>query len=324
MSDGARTPGAPGAARAAGASAAVRSPGVAGAAAAGHPDRWPAGWPAAALDRLLLAALQEDAGSGDITSELTVPAGLQAHAVLLAKQPGRIAGLPLAARVFGLVDPGVRWRPLLADGAGVTTCPTVLAEVAGNARGLLRAERIALNFLQRLCGIATVTARCVEIAAGRLDILDTRKTTPGLRWIERYAVRVGGGKNHRFGLSDGILIKDNHLRAAGGVTVAVAAARRDGPQGLRVEVECTTLAEVREAVAAGAEIILLDNMAPALLRDAVAVIGGRARTEASGGVTPATLAAVAATGVDAVSLGMLTHSAPALDISLEIEMDPGA
>ncbi len=297
------------------------SPLTGGPALAADPARWPDGWPAARLDALLEAALDEDGGSGDVTSEVCVPAALHARAVLLAKQPGVVAGLPVSARVFGLVDPAVGFRAMVSDGHRVAAAPERLAEVAGTARGLLRAERVALNFLQHLSGVATVTASCVRVAAGRVDVLDTRKTTPGLRWLERYAVRIGGGRNHRFGLNDGILIKDNHLRAAGGVAAAVDAARRRGPQGLRIEVECTTLDEVREALAAEADIILLDNMGPDVLRAAVVVIGGRARTEASGGITPENLAEIAATGVDAVSLGMLTHSAPALDISLEIEMD---
>lgn len=291
----------------------------------GNPGLWPEGWPGRRLDGLIQDALDEDGGNGDITSLLCVPAELRARAVFLAKQAGVLAGLPVAARVFGLVEPGVRFHSLVADGHRVRAgeLPARFAEVEGSARALLRAERVALNFLQRLSGIATTTAACVQIAAGRVDILDTRKTTPGLRWLERYAVRVGGGRNHRFGLGDGILIKDNHLRAAGGVAAAVGAARRRGPQGLRVEVECTTLEEVGQAVEAGAEIILLDNMDTAGLAAAVTLVAGRARTEASGGVTPANLAAVAATGVDAVSLGMLTHSAPALDLSLEIEMGSG-
>ncbi len=291
---------------------------------AGDPRQWPEDWPAAHLDRLLQAALDEDGGSGDITSALCVPGRLHARAVLLCKQPGVIAGLPVAARVFGLVDPAVHFLPLVEDGCRVVETPCRLAELEGRARGLLRAERVALNFMQRLSGIASVTARCRELAAGRVTVLDTRKTTPGLRYLERYAVRVGGGTNHRFGLADGILIKDNHLRAAGGVAAAVGAARRHGPQGLRVEVECTGLEEVGQAVEAHADIILLDNMSPVQLREAVRIIGGRARTEASGGISPANLAEVAATGVDAVSLGMLTHSAPALDLSLEIELDAPA
>jgi len=281
---------------------------------------WPPGWPGPRLDALLSAALGEDLGSGDVTSEACLAGGQRARAVLLVKQPGVLAGLPLAARVFALVDPDLTWRALAGDGRVITASPEAVAEVAGGAHAILAAERVALNLVQRLSGIATLTARCVEVAAGRADILDTRKTTPGLRWLERYAVRVGGGRNHRFGLSDGILIKDNHVRAAGGVGAAVRLARSRGPQGLRVEVECTDLAEVEEALAAGAELILLDNMDPAQLTAAVGRIAGRARTEASGGVHLGNLAAVVATGVDAVSMGMLTHSAPALDLSLELQL----
>ncbi len=282
---------------------------------------WPEGWPAAALQALCAAALAEDVGSGDVTSEACLPPGTTARAVLLAKRRGVIAGLPVAEACFALADPGIRWSPLVDDGFRVTEVPARLAIVEGSARGILAGERVAVNFLQRLSGIATQTAAAVALAAGRAAVLDTRKTTPGLRFLERYAVRQGGGRNHRFGLSDGILIKDNHIKAAGGVGPAVRAVRARGPQGLRVEVECETLAEVDEALEAGAEIILLDNMAAPQLREAVARIGGRARTEASGGVTLETLAAVAATGVDAVSLGLLTHSAPALDVSLEVELD---
>jgi nicotinate-nucleotide pyrophosphorylase (carboxylating) len=287
----------------------------------GDPRRWPEGWPAATLDALLQAALAEDLGSGDVTSEACLPPGLRARAVLLAKAPGVICGLPVAARVFGLLDPEVRWRPLVEDGCRVAAAPLRLAELEGSARALLAGERLALNFLQRLSGVATLTARCVELAAGRAEVLDTRKTTPNLRWLERYAVRVGGGRNHRFGLSDGVLIKDNHVRAAGGVGAAVRLARERAPRGLRIEVECTTLAEVAEALEAGADIVLLDNMPPDTLRAAVRLVAGRARTEASGGVHPGNLAEVVATGVEAVSLGMLTHSAPALDVSLEVETD---
>lgn len=285
----------------------------------GDPGRWPEGWPGATLDRLLQSALIEDIGSGDVTTDCCVASGTKASAVLLVKAPGRLAGLPVCARVFGLLDPEIRWRALVADGSRVEPM-TRVAEVEGSARAILAGERLALNLLQKLSGIATATAACVEIAAGRVDILDTRKTTPNLRWLERYAVRTGGGRNHRFHLADGVLIKDNHVRAAGGVAAAVRRARALAPQGLRIEVECTTLEEVDAAVVAGADIILLDNMAPDLLRSACARIGGRARTEASGGITPANLGQIAASGVDAVSLGMLTHSVQALDISLEIEL----
>ncbi len=280
---------------------------------------WPDGWPGAQLDALLQSFLAEDIGSGDITSEVCLPPGLRARGELVAKQAGVVVGLAVARRVFALVDPDTVWIDRAADGVRVPGRPhRVLAEVRGTARALLRAERVALNLVQRLSGVATATARAVA-AAGVVQVLDTRKTTPGLRWLEKYAVRVAGGRNHRFGLDDGILIKDNHIRAAGGVAVAVGRARAQGPQGLRIEVECTTLDEVDTAVAAGAEIVLLDNMDPGLLRQAVLRIAGRVRVEASGGITPDNLAEVAACGVDAVSLGALTHSAPALDLSLEIE-----
>lgn len=280
--------------------------------------RWPSGWPGTELDRLIATALAEDIGSGDVTSLAVVPEGAQAEAVLLAKQAGVIAGLPVAAAVFAAVDPDLRWQGLASDGVSVTEIPHPLAQVRGSARSILAAERLALNFVQQLSGVATLTARVVAAAGPGIEVLDTRKTTPGLRWLERYAVRMGGGRNHRFGLSDGVLIKDNHVRAAGGVGEAVHQAKQRAPFGLRIEVECTTLTEVEQAVEAGAEIILLDNMPPGILQRAVQRIGGRARTEASGGITLENIAAVAATGVQAVSLGALTHSAPALDISLEI------
>ena len=285
-------------------------------------DRWPAGWPAPDLDALVLTALREDLGSGDVTTLAVVPPGLRARGVFLAKADGVVAGLPVAARAFGLLDAGVGFEPLVADGTPVAPGQD-LAVVRGSAQSLLQAERVALNFLRRLSGTASLTARFVALAAGRAAVLDTRKTTPGLRWLERYAVRVGGGKNHRFGLSDGILIKDNHVRAVGGVGPAVRLARAQGPQGLRIEAECTTLAEVDEAVAAGADIILLDNMAPPLLRLAVQRVAGRARTEASGLIHLGNAAEVAATGVDVMSVGALTHSAPALHISLEVDLAQG-
>lgn len=282
----------------------------------GTPSAWPSGWPGHDLDRLLVAALAEDVGWADVTTQALVEPQQVVCATMVAKAEGVVAGLPVAARAFGLVAPGVRWRPLVSDGDRVRPLQP-LAELEGPAAALLMAERVALNFLQHLCGIATLTASFVAAVGGRAQLLDTRKTTPGLRWLERYAVRTGGGSNHRFCLADGILIKDNHIRAVGSVREAVARARRRAPQGLRIEVECSTLAEVQEALDAGAEIILLDNMPLADIRAAVQRIAGRARAEASGGVTLANVAEVAACGVDAISVGALTHSAPALDISLE-------
>jgi len=268
---------------------------------------------------LLQAALAEDVGRGDVTTRLTVPPGVRATGTLLAKQDGVLAGLPLVARVFAVLGAAeVTVTTLAADGAAFAT-GTRLATVVGPAADLLIGERVALNLVQRLSGVATLTRRYVDAVAGtRARIVDTRKTTPGMRALEKYAVRMGGGHNHRAGLDDGILIKDNHLTAAGGVAAAVSAARRGAPHGLRVEVECATPTQVDEALAAGADAILLDNMSTAQIADAVRRIAGRALVEASGGVTLATLRAVADTGVDLISVGALTHSAPAVDISMKI------
>ncbi len=270
------------------------------------------------LDAFLRRALREDIGHGDVTTEAIVPPGATARGVVRVKEAGVVAGLAVAARVFALLDPESTWRAHAADGDWIGDVPRDAAEVAGSARALLSGERVALNLLQRLSGIATAAHRAVEAAGGRLTVLDTRKTTPGLRMLEKWAVRLGGASNHRFALFDGVLIKDNHIRAAGGLGEAVRRARAGVAPGLKIEVEAGTLAEVEEAVAAGADIILLDNMTPAQMRQAVDAIGGRARTEASGGITLANLAEIAATGVDFASMGALTHSAPALDISLKL------
>ncbi len=229
-----------------------------------------------------------------------------------------VAGLDVAALAFRLLDPEVRWQPRLEDGAQIGNKPTPLAEVSGNARALLTAERVALNFLQRMSGVATITRRYVERVAGtQARIADTRKTTPGLRLLEKYAVRVGGGFNHRIGLYDAVLIKDNHIRAAGSIGRAVSQARAQAAHTVKIEVETTSLAQVEQALTAGADIILLDNMDLATMRQAVQTVGGRAITEASGGLTEDRLAQVAATGVNVLSVGALTHSAPAMDISLD-------
>lgn len=267
---------------------------------------------------LVRAALSEDIGPGDITTTLCIPADATATATLLAKSPGVVAGLDVAALAFRLLDPEARWQPRLEDGAQIGNKPTPLAEVSGNARALLTAERIALNFLQRMSGVATITRRYVERVAGtQARIADTRKTTPGLRMLEKYAVRVGGGFNHRIGLYDAVLIKDNHIRAVGGIGRAVSQARAQAPHTVKIEVETTSLAQVEQALTAGADIILLDNMDLATMRQAVQIVGRRAITEASGGLTEDSLAQVAATGVDVLSVGALTHSAPAMDISLD-------
>lgn len=273
--------------------------------------------------RLIDLALAEDIGGGDVTSSLTVPAGRQGRGTLLAKAPGVISGLDVAGEVFRRVDPAIAFTSLVADGDAVVTM-TPIATVEGPARSLLTAERLALNLLQRLSGVATGTARYVAAVRNtRARIVDTRKTTPGLRALEKAAVRHGGGHNHRFGLTDGVLIKDNHLAAVGGadrVARAVALARQGAPHTLRIEIEVTTLDELAQALDAGADIVLLDNMDVTALRKAVAMTSGRALLEASGGVTLESVAEIAATGVDLISVGALTHSAPALDISLDLDL----
>lgn len=279
---------------------------------------------AAALDRaevddLIRRALAEDVGSGDVTTLATIRPGVLGRGVLLAKAPLVVAGLDVAHAVFAQsagADP-VAFTALVADGDRVSA-GTVLARVEGPAAALLTAERTALNLLQRLSGIATATRAYVDAAAGRITVLDTRKTTPTLRALEKYAVRAGGGTNHRFGLFDLILIKDNHVRLAGGIGAAIRKARAASP-GLRVEVEAQTVAEAADAADAGADIILLDNLSTAQIREAVRIIAGRAKTEVSGGVTLDRIAELATTGADFVSVGALTHSVVAADISLEIE-----
>jgi len=267
---------------------------------------------------LVRDALLEDIGPGDVTTMLCVPAGTRATATVLAKEAGTIAGLAVGELAFKLLDPNAHWEALVEDGAKVGAGRTPIARVSGDARALLTAERVALNFMQRLSGIATVTARYAALTAGtHARIADTRKTTPGLRALEKYAVRTGGGFNHRLGLYDAVLIKDNHIKAAGGIANAVAAAKAHIPHTMKIEVEAATLDMVEEALAVGADIILLDNMDTETMRRAVALIGGRAISEASGNLTEARIAEVAATGVGILSIGALTHSAPSLDISLD-------
>ena len=276
---------------------------------------------AGAIERVAELALAEDVGDGDVTTEAIVPDDLRCRAQLLLEEPGIVCGVHAAAAVFRALDPDVHVDVLLADGAVVATPPAVLAEIEGPARAVLTAERTALNLLARLCGIATLTRRFVDLVEGTgTTILDTRKTTPGLRALEKYAVRCGGGSNHRAGLYDGVLVKENHLRVAGGVTAALAAlAALDGRvEGLPIEVEAETLAQVREAIDAGAPRILLDNMSPEEVREAVELVAGRAELEASGGVSLGTVRAYAETGVEFVSVGALTHSARSLHVSLEV------
>jgi nicotinate-nucleotide pyrophosphorylase (carboxylating) len=272
------------------------------------------------LDAIVRRALEEDVGSGDVTTRATVPPDARARARITQKQPGVVFGLDAAEATFRALDPDVRVDRLTAEGVWRAGGPVL--DVEGRAGPLLTGERTALNFLQRLSGVATLTARYVEAVAGTgARVLDTRKTTPGLRALEKAAVAAGGGTNHRAGLYDAILIKENHAAMAGGVAAAVAAARAAAPD-VPLEVECRDMAEVDEALAAGAPRLLLDNMSPAGLRAVVERVDGRAELEASGGVTLETIREIAGTGVQFVSVGALTHSAPALDLSLLLEPSP--
>jgi nicotinate-nucleotide pyrophosphorylase (carboxylating) len=272
---------------------------------------------------IVARALAEDVGDGDVTTAATVPERARARAAITQKAPGVVYGLDVAVETFRAVDPDVVAERLTTEGRWRERGPVLSLE--GSARGILTAERTALNFLQRLSGVATMAARCVQaisdVGPRPPVILDTRKTTPGLRALEKAAVAAGGATNHRVGLFDAILIKENHAALAGGVGEAVRQARAHAP-GLPLEVECRTLAEVDEALAAGAGRILLDNMTVDELRDAVRHVAGRAELEASGGVTLETLRAIAGTGVDFISVGAITHSAPALDLSLLLETIP--
>jgi nicotinate-nucleotide pyrophosphorylase (carboxylating) len=271
------------------------------------------------IDPILTAAFAEDIGTGDITSEATIPAECQAKAVLIAKAHGVLAGMPVACRAFERLDPDVKLELFANDGDRIIP-GQILLKVQGNARAVLTAERTALNFLQQLSGVATKTASFVELVKGTsAKVVDTRKTVPGLRILQKYAVRMGGGTNHRIGLYDAVLIKDNHIECAGGVIPAISAARKLAPAGMKIEVETETLEQVREALEVGVDAILLDNMNPEMLREAVQLIDGRALTEASGNINEKTIAEVAKTGVDWISSGALTYSAPALGLSLEIE-----
>lgn len=266
------------------------------------------------LDAKVREALEEDGAGDDVTSAAVVPADLRAEAALTAGGEGVVAGLAVTGAVFRAVDPSIAFAPALADGAAVGS-GTLVATVDGRLRKLLAAERVALNFLQQLSGVATLTRRYVEAAGPRAVVLDTRKTVPGLRPLQRLAVRAGGGANHRFNLARAVLVKDNHVAAAGGIAPALRLAR--GP-GLPVEIEVDELAQLREALREGADSVLLDNFSPAQVAEAVRLTAGRAVLEVSGGVTLDTIGAYAATGVDRISVGALTHSAPALDVSMEV------
>jgi nicotinate-nucleotide pyrophosphorylase (carboxylating) len=276
------------------------------------------------LARVVSAALDEDLGWGDVTTDALVPPDQPGRAVVLVKAEGVLAGLEAVAEVFRQLDPAVSVEPCAADGDRVRPGQEV-ARLSGPAASILKGERVALNLLQRLSGVASATRRYVEAVEGTgARVIDTRKTTPGLRALEKYAVRVGGGTNHRMTLSDGVLVKDNHLaalrRRGHGIAEAVRRARQHAPHTVRVEVEVTTLEEAEEAATAGADIVLLDNMPPTTMAEAVRRIAGRALVEASGGVRLETVRAVAESGVDLISVGALTHSTPALDISLELRL----
>ena len=271
------------------------------------------------LDRILENALMEDIHTGDITTLAVMPGRRDVRAIMKAKEPLVLAGIDVAARVFSLLDPTIHFTPSHADGDAVES-GSIIARISGDAAFLLQGERVALNLLQRLCGIATSTSHYVKAVAGTgTRIVDTRKTTPGLRMLEKYAVRVGGGINHRTGLYDGVLIKENHITASGGITAAITRARGYIPHTMKIEVETESIVEVEEALTAGADIIMLDNMDLATMRRAVSIIAGRAIVEASGGVNLDTVRAIAETGVDIISVGAITHSARAMDISMLIE-----
>jgi nicotinate-nucleotide pyrophosphorylase (carboxylating) len=275
------------------------------------------------LANIVARALAEDIGHGDITTQVSIPPTAMAKGVFLAKQPGVLSGLYVVAECFRQMDPDIVLAPLVAEGAAFAAGDH-LATINGPAASLLTGERVALNFLQRLCGIATLTREFVNRTSDTgARIIDTRKTTPGLRRLEKAAVRAGGGHNHRFALDDGILLKDNHVAVVGGVAAAVAAARAGAPHTLKIEVEVTDLQQLTEALAAGADAVLLDNMDLHHMEEAVALGAGRMILEASGGVNLDTVADIAATGVNLISVGALTHSARAVDISLELEpMEP--
>ena len=272
------------------------------------------------LDRIIENALAEDIHTGDITTLAVMRDKRVARGRLIAKEPMVLAGIETAARVFHLLDPGILFTPFFSDGDTLVT-GNKIADITGDAAALLQGERVALNILQRMCGIATLTARYVaQVRGTKARVVDTRKTAPGLRILDKYAVRVGGGVNHRTGLYDGVLIKENHITAAGGIGIAVSRARAWIPHTMKIEVETESLAEVAEALAAGADIIMLDNMDTAVMREAVAMIAGLALVEASAGVNLETVRGIAETGVDIISVGALTHSTRAMDISMLLDV----
>ncbi len=273
------------------------------------------------LDKILLNALEEDLGNGDITTLSVIPPENKAHGKYIAKESGVLCGVGVAKRVYELIDETVDFKTYYNDGDFVEK-GTIIAEVKGLAISLLSGERVGLNLMQRLSGIATRTAEAVKAVEGtNARVTDTRKTTPGIRALEKYAVRVGGGSNHRFNLADGVLIKDNHIAAAGSITNAVQRARKNAHHMLKIEVEIETFEQLNEALEVGADIIMLDNMNEEDMTKAVKIINGRAISEASGNMGERDLAKVAATGVDLISIGALTHSVHSMDISLKFKLD---
>ena len=273
------------------------------------------------LENAVRAALDEDLGqAGDITTMATIPADMQASAVMAARKGGVVCGLPLAEAAFRLIDPKLSFEPLVAEGAHVAA-KTPVARIKGNARAILTAERVALNYACRLSGIATMTAEFVALVAHtNAKICCTRKTTPNLRAFEKYAVRCGGAMNHRFGLDDAVLIKDNHIAVAGGIRAALRAAKAAAGHLVKVEIEVDTLDQLREVISEGADFVLLDNMTVEQMREAVAMAKGKVKLEASGGINRGSVKEIAETGVDLISSGALTHSAPILDLGLDIEI----
>ena len=270
------------------------------------------------LDKIITNALEEDLGLGDLTTDSIVNSDIIGKAVLETREDIVLAGLPVFMRVFSVLDPNISFETFYEDGCKVSA-GEVICSINGSMASILKAERTALNLIQRMSGIATLTSKYVAKAGSdKVKILDTRKTIPGLRLLDKYAVPLGGGCNHRFGLFDGILIKDNHIAVAGSISKAVKAARKNAPHGIRVEVEVEDLDGVKTAIEAGADIILLDNMPPGRMKEAVDFVSGRALLEASGGITLDNIKEVSATGVDMISIGALTHSVKAVDLSLEI------
>ncbi|MFC1495115.1 carboxylating nicotinate-nucleotide diphosphorylase [Thermodesulfobacteriota bacterium] len=273
------------------------------------------------IDKIIQNALEEDIGTGDITTDAIIAGNLMGKALLETREDVVLAGLPVFMRTFTLIDPGILFEPFYEDGQDVSAGEVICA-VSGSMSAILKAERTALNFVQRMSGIATLTKEYVLKASSKnVKILDTRKTAPGLRFLDKYSVPMGGGHNHRFGLYDGILIKDNHIAAAGSISNAVKAAKEKAPQGIKVEVEVESLEDVKEVMDAGADAVLLDNMTADEMKEAVGFVKGRVLVEASGGINLDNIREIAETGVDMISIGALTHSVRAVDLSLEVKQE---